>query len=408
MPKRWLDPAFFTDEKVAKATIPERQLFAAMIANQDDDGRLLGHPGYLRSIAFPYDDFSIEQIKEMRDHLAKVNPNVLIYQNSGDEYIQLKRHKRYQNPRYYHKSKFPAPQGWSPGHEPLKDDYQGDVEKTIQHDIAKKLQAGDWQPTGEKVTDIELNKRLGNRYADIVAATNRGYILVEVKQYPLQMRDLGQVIDYRSEMETQGYSPITTFLVGKGVGNLDLKEAQNRSVIPLNLDLTPVTPPDSHGAATEHPVGVTEGQAVNVPEHTEDRVGGGEGSDLDNRQMPSASVAQKALKQKVKQAETGIFLDMVEQDIGTKLVQRAKLMGLIRPLLVKFPEATPQSLFDCFKWLKEHDPYCQARDSPMVISMLPAKYPEWAAGRLSEAGHRKLPTPEDIKRQTEQFLKGQA
>ncbi len=90
--------------------------------------------------------------------------------------------------------------------------------------------------------------------------------------------------------------------------------------------------------------------------------------------------------QKPKQVETGVFLDMVEQHIGTKLVQRDKLQRLIRPLLVKFPEATPESLFECFKWLKENDPYCQARDSPMVVSLLPSKYPEWAAGKLPAAG----------------------
>lgn len=117
MPRRWIDPTFFTDEKLAKATLEERHVFAAMIANQDDDGRLLGHPGYLRSIAFPYDDFSNDQVKHMRDHLAEVNPNVIVYQNAGNEYVQLKRHHRYQRPRYYHPSKFPAPPGW-----PFKDE----------------------------------------------------------------------------------------------------------------------------------------------------------------------------------------------------------------------------------------------------------------------------------------------
>jgi hypothetical protein len=118
---------------------------------------------------------------------------------------------------------------------------------------------------------------------------------------------------------------------------------------------------------------------------------------------------QKTVKQKPKQAEAGIFLDMVEQHIGTKLVQRPKLMGQIRPLLVKFPEATPESLFDCFKWLKQYDPYCQTRDSPMVILMLPAKYPEWAAGKLQAGGgaSRKLPTTEELKRGTDKFMRGE-
>lgn len=112
MPRRWLSPDFFTDEKMKKATVPERLLAAAIIANQDDDGRLRGDPAYLRAIAFLYDDYSLEEIKAMRDHLAQANPNILIYQNSSEEYIQLTRYKRYQKPRYYHPSKFPVPPGW--------------------------------------------------------------------------------------------------------------------------------------------------------------------------------------------------------------------------------------------------------------------------------------------------------
>jgi len=111
MPRRWLAPDFFTDEKMKRATVPERLLGAALIANQDDDGRLRGDPAYLRSIAFLYDDYSLDEVSEMRDHLAQVNPNILVYENAGDEYIQLKQYKRYQRPRYYHPSKFPAPPG---------------------------------------------------------------------------------------------------------------------------------------------------------------------------------------------------------------------------------------------------------------------------------------------------------
>jgi hypothetical protein len=112
MPRRWLAPDFFTDEKMKKATVPERLLAAAIIANQDDDGRLRGDPAYLRAIAFLYDDYSLEEVKVMRDHLSEVNPNIIVYQNSGEEYIQLRRYKRYQKPRYYHPSKIPAPPGW--------------------------------------------------------------------------------------------------------------------------------------------------------------------------------------------------------------------------------------------------------------------------------------------------------
>lgn len=274
MTRRWLDPNFFTDEKVGRLSMPERQLFAAMIANQDDDGRLKGHPAYLRSITFPYDELTTDEVRRMRDHIAEVNPNVMVYQNTSEDYIQLKRHRRYQRPRYYNPSKLPAPPGWPFEDEPLKNEYKGDVEKTIQYAIANKLRSGQWQPTGEKITDVELNKRLGNLYADIVAKTPSRYILIEVKQYALQFRDLGQIIGYRKEMETRGSTPVIAFLIGNGLGNLSPEEARANLVTLLNLDLTPLVDL-THGDVEPTT------QSVKPPTDTEDRVGLGKGLDLD-------------------------------------------------------------------------------------------------------------------------------
>ncbi len=308
MTRRWLDPAFFTDEKLAKATTEERLLFVAVIANQDDDGRLLGHPGYLRSIAFPYDDFTIEQVKQMRGHLAEINHNFIIYNNGSDEYIQLRRHARYQRPRYYHPSKYPAPPGW-----PFEDERE-------------------------------------NSNAEETARSHES--------------------NYRGTAQ----QPIE-------------QESGNRTA-------TTQLPQNNHEATARY---------------TEDRVGRGKGrggveSDLDldramDIRMPSASgdaehaagteiKAQSKQKTRVKprQQETGIFLDMVEQHIGVKFVQRNKLHSAIRALLVKFPEATPEKLFECFKWLKDNDPFCRSRDSPRVIMTIPDKYPEWAAGKLPAFG----------------------
>jgi hypothetical protein len=155
MTRRWLDPAFFTDEKMKKATVPERLLAAAIIANQDDDGRLRGDPAYLRSIAFLYDDYSLDEVKAMRDHLTKANPNIIFYENSGDEYIQLKRHKRYQKPRYYHPSKFPAPPGW-----PFEDKEQ---QPSSDHAVTKEQPSSDHVvTTGKgKGLDLDLDKGKG-------------------------------------------------------------------------------------------------------------------------------------------------------------------------------------------------------------------------------------------------------
>jgi hypothetical protein len=154
-----LDPNFFTDEKVGRLSMPERQLFAAMIANQDDDGRLKGHPAYLRSIAFPYDELTTDEVCQMRDHIAEVNPNVIAYQNAGEDYIQLKRHKRYQKPRYYHPSKLPPPPGW-----PFEEDEGSDQM------VTKQSPSGDQMVTKQHTEDrvglgkgLDLDKDKGRR-----------------------------------------------------------------------------------------------------------------------------------------------------------------------------------------------------------------------------------------------------
>lgn len=108
--RRMLDPDFWTDSKMAKASRDERLLFIGFFSNADDEGRIMANPAYLKSVIFPYDDdIGSVRIKEMRDHLAESNPNVILYENAGDEYIQLKQWDRHQKPRYPKPSKFPPP-----------------------------------------------------------------------------------------------------------------------------------------------------------------------------------------------------------------------------------------------------------------------------------------------------------
>lgn len=158
MTRRWLDPEFFTDEKMKKATVPERLLAAAIIANQDDDGRLRGDPAYLRAKAFLYDDYSLEEVQLMRDHLSEVNPNIIVYENAGEAYIQLKRYKRYQRPRYYHPSKLPAPPSW-----PFEEsNQQGTTQQpsSTQMDTKQELAGHQVVSTGEgegKGLDLDLD-----------------------------------------------------------------------------------------------------------------------------------------------------------------------------------------------------------------------------------------------------------
>jgi len=325
MSRRWLDPAFFSDEKLAKATIEERQLFAAMIANQDDDGRLLGHPGYLRSIAFPYDDFSIDEVRQMRDHLTEVNPNVIVYENSSDEYIQLRRHKRYQRPRYYHPSKFPAPLGW-----PFEEQQPASTpEGTTQ------------LPDSNHEVTTELPSSISNHDATQPPNNNPKVITQSldgnpgVSLQPPNSKGTSELPD-SSHKGTEQY---TEDRVGRGKGGVGLGK----------------------GKIKDKGIGIP---TVSVAQ------GDGAGS--------------KKVKTRLKphQQEAGVFLDLVEKHEGVPLLSREKLISLVRTKLFGVPGTTPEKLLGFYCWLKETDHFFHNKAPPQIIGGMPDRYPSWLAGKL--------------------------
>jgi hypothetical protein len=104
-----IDPNFWDDNKIKLLSVTERLLFIGMISYADDEGRLLANPAYLRSKIFPYDDFSLVDIKTMRDNIIDINKNVLLYDNGGEEYLSLSKWKEYQKPSHPQPSRIPAP-----------------------------------------------------------------------------------------------------------------------------------------------------------------------------------------------------------------------------------------------------------------------------------------------------------
>jgi|GEM_PF-5639545 len=240
MPRRWLSPDFFTDEKMKRATVPERLLAAAIIANQDDDGRLRGDPAYLRSIAFLYDDYALNEVREMRDHLAEANPNILVYQNDGDEYIQLKQYAKYQKPRYYWPSRFPALPGWQPAprQTPIVIPESG-----LQRTVKEMLLSGQLLLNGERATSVHEQERVGNSYIDILAEDSKGNRhIIELKRSALLNKHREQVCDYvnkycdkfRLDVNTGN---LTKTLIGTALSpNFSTSEAQKNNVNVLTID----------------------------------------------------------------------------------------------------------------------------------------------------------------------------
>ena len=107
--RRMIDPDFWNDSRVKRLSPTERLLFIGMVSQADDEGRLLADPAFLRSKIFPYDDFTLEDITSMRDRIVETNPNVHLYQNSGEDYLCFRKWPRYQKPSHPQPSKLPKP-----------------------------------------------------------------------------------------------------------------------------------------------------------------------------------------------------------------------------------------------------------------------------------------------------------
>lgn len=110
--RRMISEDFFQSEKVAEWTLRQRMLVLGIIANADDQGRIRGHPQWLRSRIFPYDDFTAEEVEADLQEISKVNDTVLVYEVEGKRYIQLQNWWEYQGLPWAKQSDFPAPDGW--------------------------------------------------------------------------------------------------------------------------------------------------------------------------------------------------------------------------------------------------------------------------------------------------------
>jgi len=251
-----IDPQIWRNEKFGKLSDAGRLLFIGIFSQADDDGRLKASPRFLMANIFPYDtDKTEDEVKHLRDQCAELGL-IRLYSNDKGEYLDLPgwfEHQQIRKDRY-EPSKLPpiSEAETSVLNQPIGPP-TSDKEHALQHTLAQRLRSNEWNPTGEKIIKVETNKRLANLYADIVALTEtQKYILIETKSYALQPKDLGQVIGYRREMERRGLIPITTFLIGGGLGKLTLDEAKRASVKLLNYpDLLVATTNQSVKATVE-------------------------------------------------------------------------------------------------------------------------------------------------------------
>ncbi|MHB1420741.1 MAG: DnaD domain-containing protein [Bacillota bacterium] len=107
--QRFIHPDIWSDPTLGQLKPVERLFFIGCFSSADDEGRLLGNPAYLRSTIFPYDDLTIEQVKEIREHVVLVCKNLMLYHVDGVEYLAFHKWSEYQKPKYPKKSKLPVP-----------------------------------------------------------------------------------------------------------------------------------------------------------------------------------------------------------------------------------------------------------------------------------------------------------
>jgi hypothetical protein len=118
--RRLLDPIFFEDIYVAKLSRDERLFLLGCIRNSDDDGRLKGHPAYLKAGIFMYDDdLDLPGVTSLRDSILtkmeswpKDHVFLIIQYTDGDgEYLAFPNWPLQQKPSHPTPSKLPPPPG---------------------------------------------------------------------------------------------------------------------------------------------------------------------------------------------------------------------------------------------------------------------------------------------------------
>ena len=111
--RRMISEDFFQSEGVIDWTMRQRLLVLGIIANADDQGRIRGHPKWLKSRIFPYDDFTPKDIEDDLQAISSGNDTILLYKAKGKRCIQLTNWWEYQSLQWAKPSSLPAPDDWT-------------------------------------------------------------------------------------------------------------------------------------------------------------------------------------------------------------------------------------------------------------------------------------------------------
>lgn len=103
-----------SSETFAALDYRQRDLWHGLIAMADDQGRLRGDARYIKSIVWPYDDLTAQDVQEGLAFLATgLDPFIHIFVVKGKSYIQIINWWKYQKMSWAGPSQIPAPEGWT-------------------------------------------------------------------------------------------------------------------------------------------------------------------------------------------------------------------------------------------------------------------------------------------------------
>jgi len=134
--RRMIDPDFWKDHYIATLTRDERLFLLGCMNNADDEGRLEGHPAYLKAAVFMYDDdITSNKVSEILEatliKMAKwpeSNPwRLERYQNSSADYLYFPLWYEHQAPSHPQPSRLPTPPSGPSLTEPFTDQTRQEI-----------------------------------------------------------------------------------------------------------------------------------------------------------------------------------------------------------------------------------------------------------------------------------------
>ncbi len=99
------------DPRFGMLSVFSQHLYLKLLLVADDQGRLQGHPAWIRSRAFPYQDIALEEIEQALKELEEKD-FILRYQADSMALIQIRNWWQESDLQWAQPSEYPAPEGW--------------------------------------------------------------------------------------------------------------------------------------------------------------------------------------------------------------------------------------------------------------------------------------------------------